>query len=69
MVQGQLEVELPGLESVKLFVLAGAQHRTVLHTSRWECEIPMKGLCIGQQLGWLTAQLSGGAHPYWHAPR
>lgn len=63
MVQGQLEVELAGLEGVKLVVLAGAQYRTVLQTVRWEDEIPMKGLGIGQQLGWLTARRSENERP------
>jgi hypothetical protein len=27
--------------------------------NRWSVEIPMKGLGIGQQLGWLTEKLSG----------
>lgn len=60
MVQGQLEVELAGVENVKLLVLAGAQYRHAVCSSRWEHEIPLKGLGIGQQLGWLTARLSGG---------
>lgn len=59
MVKAQLEVELAGLENVKLLVLAGEQYRYAVHGSRWEHEAPMKGLGIGQQLGWLTARLSG----------
>jgi hypothetical protein len=57
-VRGQLEAELAGLD-VTLIVLAGEQYRTALQGSPWPYEVPMKGLGIGRQLGWLTAQLSG----------
>lgn len=56
-VRGQLAAELAGLEDVTLVALAGEQYRTVLLNSVWRYEVPMKGLGIGQQLGWLTAQL------------
>lgn len=59
-VRGQLDVELAGLEDATLVVLAGEQYRTILRDSRWPSEVPMKGLGIGQQLGWLTAQLKAG---------
>ncbi|HEX9227536.1 MAG TPA: hypothetical protein VF885_12910 [Arthrobacter sp.] len=61
-VRAQLEVELAGLDDVSLIALAGEQYRTVLLGSRWPSEVPMKGLGIGQQLGWLTARLSGAHH-------
>lgn len=57
MVQAQLEVEFSGLENVQLVVLAGEQYRYAVYGGRWLNEIPMKGLGIGQQLGWLTAEL------------
>ncbi|TSE15039.1 hypothetical protein B1A87_003025 [Arthrobacter sp. KBS0703] len=58
MVQGQLAAELEGVEDVTLIALAGVQYRTALLHCRWPYEVPMKGLGIGQQLGWLTAKLS-----------
>jgi hypothetical protein len=42
-----------------LVALAGEQYRTALRDVPWPVEIPMKGLGIGRQLGWLTAQLGG----------
>jgi hypothetical protein len=57
-VQAQLAAELAGLENVKLVVLAGEQYRYAVYNSPWEHEISMKGLGIGQQLGWQTARLS-----------
>lgn len=59
-VKAQLAVELAGLENVTVIALAGEQYRVAVHNSRWPVEIPMKGLGIGQQLGWLTEKLSGG---------
>lgn len=56
-VRAQLDTELAGLGDVTLVALAGEQYRTVLLGSRWPSVVPMKGLGIGQQLGWLTAQL------------
>ena len=56
-VRAQLDTELAGLGDVALVALAGEQYRTVLLGSRWPSVVPMKGLGIGQQLGWLTAQL------------
>jgi hypothetical protein len=58
MVKGQLYAELAGLENVTLIALAGEQYRTALRDVPWPVEIPMKGLGIGQQLGWLTGRLS-----------
>jgi hypothetical protein len=57
-VRGQLDAELAGLENVTLVALAGEQYRTAVRDSRWPVLVPMKGLGIGQQLGWLTGQLN-----------
>jgi hypothetical protein len=57
-VQEQLAAELSGLENVTLTVLAGEQYRYAVYRGPWEYEIPMKGMGIGQQLGWLTEQLA-----------
>lgn len=57
-VKDQLDAELAGLENVTLIALAGEQYRIAVHNSRWPVEIPMKGLGIGKQLGWLTARLN-----------
>ncbi|WP_160664989.1 hypothetical protein [Pseudarthrobacter sp. ATCC 49987] len=43
-----------------LIILARGTYRSVLLGSRWISEVPM-GLGIGQQLGWLTAQLNAPA--------
>lgn len=59
-VKDQLDAELAGLENITLVALAGEQYRIVVHNSRWPVEIPMKGLGIGQQLGWLTEKLAAG---------
>ncbi|WP_200952103.1 DUF6884 domain-containing protein [Arthrobacter sp. Soil736] len=61
-VRDQMAVEFAGIENVKLIALAGEQYRTVLLNSQWPSEVPMHGLGIGQQLGWLTAQLATGSH-------
>lgn len=58
MVQDQLAAELAGLENVNLVALAGAQYRTALQDGPRPSEVPMQGLGIGQQLGWLTARLN-----------
>jgi hypothetical protein len=57
-VRGQLDVELAGLQNVRVVALAGEQYRTALHNVPWSVELPMKGLGIGQQLGWLTGRLN-----------
>lgn len=54
----ELAAELAGIENVTLIALAGEQYRTALRHSRWPCEVPMKGLGIGQQLAWLTRKLT-----------
>jgi hypothetical protein len=58
-VRDQLAAELADLDDVTLIALAGAQYRTALLDSPWPSEVPMEGLGIGRQLGWLTAKLSG----------
>jgi hypothetical protein len=58
-VQEQMAAEFAGLANVKIVALAGEQYRTALHGTPWPHEIPLKGLGIGQQLGWLTKKLSG----------
>jgi hypothetical protein len=60
-VQERLAAELAGLENVTLTVLAGEQYRYAVYNSQWPHEMPMKGLGIGQQLGWLTEQLADTA--------
>lgn len=57
-VRGQLAAELVDTPRVVLVTLAGAQYQTVLRPCQWPFRIPMKGLGIGQQLGWLTDQLA-----------
>jgi hypothetical protein len=58
MVRDQLAAELEGLENIALVALAGEQYRTALRNVPWRVEVPMQGLGIGQQLGWLTGQLN-----------
>ena len=60
-VQEPLAVELTGLENVTLTVLAGEQYRYAVFGSQWPH--PMKGMGIGQQLGWLTEQLTRRSKP------
>lgn len=54
MVRGQLDNELAGLNDVVLVVLAGRHYRSFLECVPWPHEIPMDGMGIGQQLGWLN---------------
>jgi hypothetical protein len=56
-VRKQLAAELDGIGNVTLIALAGEQYRTMLRDVPWPYEIPMKGLGIGQQPGWLTRKL------------
>jgi hypothetical protein len=58
-VREQLAAELAGIGKVKLLVLAGEHYRYAVYRGPWEYEVPLQGLGIGQQLGWLTSQLSG----------
>lgn len=57
-VRRQLATELADTPQVVLVTLAGARYQTVLRPCQWPFQIPMKGLGIGQQLGWLTTQLA-----------
>lgn len=69
-VREQLAAELADTPHAVLVTLAGVQYQTVLRPCQWPFQIPMKGLGIGQQLGWLTnrlAQLSAAGTPA--APR
>ncbi|MFB9651940.1 hypothetical protein [Pseudarthrobacter oxydans] len=43
---------------MKLIALAGEQYRVPAYRGIWEYEIPMKGMGIGQRLGWLTEKLA-----------
>lgn len=56
-IRTQLAIELAEVPGVTLVALAGVQYQTVLRPCQWPFQIPMKGLGIGQQLGWLTQQL------------
>lgn len=53
-----MAVEFAGVENVTLVALAGEQYRTALLDCRWSYEVHMKGLGIGEQLGWLTSALA-----------
>lgn len=57
-VRGQLEAELTGLENVTLIALADSQYRAALQDAPWPVEVPMQGMGIGRQLGWLTRELT-----------
>lgn len=57
-VREQLAHELADTPRAVLVTLAGARYQSVLHPCQWPFQIPMKGLGIGQQLGWLTTQLT-----------
>jgi hypothetical protein len=58
-VREQLDTELAALNDVTLITLAGEQYRTAVRGVPWPVEVPMQGLGIGQQLGWLTGRLAG----------
>lgn len=55
----QLEAELAGVDQVELLVLAGEQYRTFLARCAWPARVPMAGMGIGQQLGYLTEEIRG----------
>jgi hypothetical protein len=59
-VHDQLETELwrLGVPLAELLVLAGEQYRTFLRLGNWPARVPMEGLGIGQQLGYLTQELT-----------
>lgn len=58
MVRAHLAEELDGVENAQLVVLAGEQYRIILRGSAWPFEVPMVGLGIGEQLGFLTRMLA-----------
>ncbi len=60
MVRDQLETELwrIGEPLAELLVLAGEQYRTFLRMGNWPARVPMDGMGIGQQLGYLTKELT-----------
>lgn len=57
-VRAQLQHELADLPGVHLVALAGAEYRRPIAPGPWPLSIPMKGMGIGHQLGWLTRQLA-----------
>jgi hypothetical protein len=57
-VRDQLRDELSSVPGVLLVALAGKQYRTALRPGEWPFAIPMEGLGIGQQLGYLTRELA-----------
>lgn len=65
MVRDQLEAELwrLGVPLAELLVLAGEQYRTFLRLGNWPARVPMAGLGIGQQLGYLTQELTLAHRP------
>lgn len=50
--------ELAQYERVTLVALLGEQYRTIFRPGPWAFSIPMEGLGIGEQLGWLTRELA-----------
>lgn len=54
MVNEQLVRELSGVPNVRRLVLAGEHYRTVLRRTPFPYDVPMQGLGIGEQLGFLT---------------
>lgn len=48
-------------EDIELLVLAGEQYRVMLRYLPVATEVPLEGMGIGQQLGWLTEQLAVAA--------
>lgn len=52
-----LEKELRFDHDVELLVLAGEQYRTLLHLTDIPARVPMEGMGIGQQLGFLTKEI------------
>ncbi|MET3142517.1 UNVERIFIED_ORG: hypothetical protein ABIB13_002234 [Arthrobacter sp. UYEF2] len=58
LVRKQLSAELAGIANAHILALCGAQYRRAIDQGPWEYEAPIKGLGIGQQLGWLTGRLA-----------
>lgn len=57
-VTDQLAAELADVPDPVLVALAGKSYRTFLEGCPWPYEIPMQGLGLGQQLGFLTDRLT-----------
>jgi hypothetical protein len=57
-VRNQLADELNGIGDFRLVALCRGQYRNALDGSKWQYEVPMEGMGIGQQLGWLTGKLA-----------
>lgn len=58
LVTDELVARYPDPADVEFIVIAGEQYRTAVHLlerAGYSCEVPLKGLGIGQQLGHLTA--------------
>ena len=62
-VANQLRVALLDVESPELLILAGEQYRTFLRFSDYPARVPMEGMGIGQQLGYLTQELTAAHRP------
>lgn len=45
------------VEDPQLVLLCGQKYRTVVQMTTMPCIAPMRGMGIGQQLGWLTREL------------
>jgi hypothetical protein len=58
-VRAALDYVLADVPGATLVVLAGEAYRVPLAGAPWPLEVPMAGLGIGQQLGYLTRQLAG----------
>jgi len=58
MVRAQLVNALSDAASPTLVALCGAQYRKALTGTPWAAEIPMAGMGIGHQLGYLTTELN-----------
>lgn len=57
LVSGQLDLKLMHTPDAELLVLAGEQYRTFLRYNDRPARVPMEGMGIGQQLGYLTNHL------------
>lgn len=57
MIAQQVERELAADSDVELLVLAGEQYRLFLHFTDLPARVPMEGMGIGQQLGFLTKEI------------
>lgn len=59
----QIGAALRDVESPELLVLAGEQYRTCLRFVDYPARVPMEGMGIGQQLGYLTRELTIAHRP------